>query len=108
MLLIKKNIFFLLFALFIAVVLFFSLGSLYLEYKEFVATKKEIEVKVINNYTKHNKKGTRYSVLVCKYKSATFYTTIWGDIIDLKLRSISLVPIVKNLTFLEYLKGFFV
>ena len=92
------------------ILLFFtiSISSLYLEYKEFNSIKTNIDVHVINSYKKYNKNHKLYNILVCKYKSATFYTTIWGEINDIKLRDISMRLIIKNISFYDYLKGFFV
>ena len=98
--------------LFFALIVAIFLVNLSLEYRSYSKLKSqkvvELKVKIINQYPKYNKNSKLYNVIKCKSDYGIFYSTIWGDIIDLKLRYITLKIITKSITFYEYLKGYFV
>ncbi|RAX58020.1 hypothetical protein CCZ01_04205 [Helicobacter monodelphidis] len=91
-----------------------AMVSLGLEYRAFLSFKtsgfKEgfsvIEASVLNQYTKVGKNG-EYSVLRLQNKHISFYTTTKEDIKNLMHRRVRVVLVTKNLTFLQYLQGFY-
>ena len=103
----KKEFFYFITTIFIIFSL--SLGVEYYHYKQLTSQKfQPLTVKIINQYTKTSKNGKPYDVLVCEGKYGKFYTTIWGEIVDLKLRYITLKIITENIQFYDYLRGYFV
>ena len=85
-----------------------SLGVEFYHFKQLTSHKfQPLKVKVTNQYTKQSKNNKPYDVLVCQGDYGKFYTTIWGEIVDLKLRYISLKIITENISFYDYLKGYF-
>jgi competence protein ComEC len=87
------------------------LANFFYEYIKFTDLKsqkiQEIETVVINQYKK-TKNNRSYYVLKCKNSDFTFYTTSWKKSLqDLKNKKISIKIVTKNITFYDYLKGFF-
>ncbi len=102
----KKEIFFS-----FAILLFIFFFNIFLEYKNYekLTASKYYRTKayVLNQYKK--KRGKReYFVLKLKTpKDAVFYTTNYEDLKNIKNREIFLTVVTKNISFLDYLKGFY-
>lgn len=63
---------------------------------------------MLNQYQKRNKNGKIYHVLKLKsIQGYQFITSTYEDIKDLKFRKISVGLITKNISFLDFLKGFY-
>lgn len=91
----------------IIVIFFINLSIDYYYFQDF-KNSETIEVKVLAHYKKINKNNRRYYVLKCKNHSLAFYTTTWKKYDDLTNKFISLrVQNSKKISFLDYLKGFF-
>jgi len=99
---------FLFFLLFI-----FSLASLsllfeYYNYRELKTfDDAEIEVSVLNHYVKTKNEKT-YSVLKLYFQGKTLYTIGSKDLKNLRGRSLLIRIWTKKITFLEYLRGFYI
>ena len=100
--------------------LLFALGMLllfaahiflrYQHYETFHAHKfYRTHAEVVNHYQKQKLSGRSYHVLKLKSDDgAVFYTTNYEDIIDLKGRDVALGMITDNISFLDYLRTFYV
>jgi len=103
----KKEIFFALGV--VVLIAFVSLSLEFYRYREFSKDSLHVsKATVLNHYQKTNEKGKTYDVVKLKLDSGEqFYTVSWKPLsIGLKSR-VKVKFELKNLTFLEYLKGFF-
>lgn len=94
------------------VVLFLSSLSLiyeYTQYRSFIKNPLHVsEATVVNHYQKSNVKGKVYDVFKLKLpNNTTFYTVSWKPIKAGIHEKVKVKFSVENLTFLEYLKGFY-
>jgi len=96
----KQRLYFLIF-----IVCFFSF-NLFLYYNQFLKFKNneiiEIKATILNIYEKD-----KYKILKLTNNNITFFTSITKDKNYKKLQTINLYIITKNISFLEYLKGFY-
>jgi competence protein ComEC len=83
--------------------------NLYFEYSDYLEFKSShrVEVKVLSHYPKINKKGKEYYVLKCKNDKVKFYTTTYKKYENLRNRYISIVIKNENISFYQYLSGFY-
>lgn len=99
------------FIIFLFVISFLALISLLFEYYNFSKLKKfddaEIEAVVLSQHIKTENSKT-YSVLKLQAFHKFIYTTASKDIKNLRGRTLKLKIWTEKLTFLEYLKGFYV
>lgn len=88
----------------------FNLYYEYSKYKSFKATPfLKVEATVLKEYKKFRGK-TPYFVLKLKANDFTFYTTTWENLKDIKERKITLKILptkLKDVTFIDYLRGFY-
>ncbi len=105
----KKKREIILFLSFLFIVFIFNLYFEYINYREFTSSKFfKTKALVLNQYKKR-KNDKEYFVLKLKNeKGAVFYTTNYEDLKDIKRREILLTVITENISFLDYLKGFYV
>ncbi len=94
------------------VVLFLSSLSLiyeYTQYRSFIKNPLHVsEATVVNHYQKSNVKGKVYDVFKLKLpNNTTFYTVSWKPIKAGIHEKVKVKFSVENLTFVEYLKGFY-
>ncbi|MDD3342977.1 MAG: ComEC/Rec2 family competence protein, partial [Sulfurospirillaceae bacterium] len=103
----KKEIFFALLA--VLVLSFFSLLIEYRNYHSLIQEPYQIsEARVLNHYQKSNAKGRVYDVFKLSLPThATFYTVSWKPIKVSVNEKVKVKFKVENLTFWEYLKGFY-
>lgn len=96
----KQRLYFLIF-----IVCFFSF-NLFLYYNQFLKFKNneiiEIKATILNIYEKD-----KYKILKLTNNNITFFTSITKDKNYKKLQTVNLYIITKNISFLEYLKGFY-
>jgi competence protein ComEC len=97
------------FLLFFTIVIFINFCYEFYLYKNFTDKKiQKVEVTIINQYQKTSKKGKPYYVLKCKNSNMTFFTTSWKkELANFQNSKISIKVITKNISFFDYLKGFF-
>ncbi len=106
----KETLFFILLSF---ILLFFSLGLEFYNYKEFTKFDSQLmHVTVLKQYTKTKltKKGTTKTYQVLKLKSndgLTFYTTTSEDTQELKEKNIELEIWAGNISFYDYMRTFF-
>ncbi len=102
----KKEIF--LFLLLVFGIFFINLYFEYKDYKSFISKRVyETDVYVLNQYKK-KKKNRDYFVLKLKAKEGfVFYTTSYEDLKDLKDRKLRVKIFTKNISFFDFLKGFY-
>ena len=103
----KKEIF-----LAFLVVLFLACYSLvydYTQYRSFIQEPLHVsEATVVNHYQKSNVKGKIYDVFKLKLpNNTTFYTVSWKPVKAEINEKVKVKFQLENLTFLEYLKGFY-
>jgi competence protein ComEC len=97
---------------FFALCLILFCVNLFLEYKNFrVLTERkffDIEAVVVNQTQKTNKRGALYWVLRLSGGAyGTFYTSTYEDIIPIVNKRVRLVLITDNITFVDFLRGFY-
>jgi competence protein ComEC len=103
----KKELFFALGV--VCVIALLSLGNEFYRYQTFTQTSLHVsKATVLNHYQKTNEKGKTYDVVKLRLDSGEqFYTVSWKPLhVSLKSR-IKVKFELKNLSFYEYLKGFF-
>ncbi len=99
--------------LFFIFIIFLFSTNLYNEYKNYqkFSSKKfyDLEALVLNQYTK-TKRNRSYWVLKLKAKDGgySFYSTNYEDIRDLRGRDLRLTVVTKNISFMKFLKSFYV
>ncbi len=88
----------------------FNLTTKYFEFKNFKENSfLKVEATVINQYKKFKNKKS-YFVLKLSSDKFDFYTTTWENLKDIKERKVNLKILpnkLKDLTFLDYLRGFY-
>jgi len=87
----------------------FNLYLKYQDYNHFKSSKiYRTKALVLNQYPKFSKRGKKYFVLRLKSDEGfKLITTNFGDLKDIKGREVRVAIITKNVTFIDYLKGFF-
>jgi competence protein ComEC len=103
----KKDWFY--FLVFFITLIFINFSFEYKNYQNFISKNiQKVEVNIINQYKKISKSNKDYYVLKCKNSDLSFYTTSWNkDLDNLLYKKVSLKIITKNISFYDYLKGFF-
>ncbi len=97
----------LIFLLFLITILSCTLSYKYYQFHTLKSQKSaKIEANVLLQYTKM--RGDKsYYVLKLQSNFGTFYTTSWEDLKNLKNKRISLNIILKQVSFVDFLKGFY-
>lgn len=97
----------LVFLLFLITILSCTLSYKYYQFHTLKSQKSaKIEANVLLQYTKM--RGDKsYYVLKLQSNFGTFYTTSWEDLKNLKNKRISLNIILKQVSFVDFLKGFY-
>ena len=97
----------LVFLLFLIAILSCTLSYKYYQFHTLKSQKSaKIEANVLLQYTKM--RGDKsYYVLKLQSNFGTFYTTSWEDLKNLKNKRISLNIILKQVSFVDFLKGFY-
>jgi len=89
--------------LFLILILFLRIQISFFEFLHFIDKPvRVLNVKVINQYKKKN-----YYVLKLKNREVTFYTINRDNLKNLLNENVSIKIFTKNISFLDYLKGFF-
>jgi len=90
--------------LFLILLIFFRIQISFLEFISFINKPvRVLDVKVVNQYKKKN-----YYVLKLRNREVTFYTINRDNLKNLLNENISIKIFTKNISFFDYLKGFFV
>ncbi|MEA1920984.1 MAG: ComEC/Rec2 family competence protein [Campylobacterota bacterium] len=97
--------------LFLLAIFIIASTSLLFEYTQYRELKTfddaEVEAQVINHYIKTKNEKT-YSVLKLRFQGKGVYTIASKDLKNLRGRTVGLRVWTKRLTFLDYLKGFYI
>ncbi len=97
-----------LFFLFVAVVLFYSLLIEYNNYKHFKAFDTvKIDAIVLKHYTKMKKAKKYYLLKMRSSDGVTFYTSVSKKYKNLQAQKVKYLGYVQEISFLEYLRGFY-